>query len=126
MSSLQPLAYHYARDKAFAGPGQCSDGGTAATAGGAAEKGRAEETGGTELPHGLLRYGDSARRKRGGAAHDSLWMHARWRCHRFTLPPGCRCRDAAQQTAGFEAGATLRRGSGDVESVGGWLPPQVR
>src|SRR5439155_1188922 len=64
-------------------------------AGGAAEKGCAEETGGTELPYGLLRYGDSARRKWGGAAHDSLWMHARGRCYRFTRPHGGRYRDAA-------------------------------
>ena len=71
-------------------------------------------------------YGDAERRRWGGAAHDSLWMHARWRCHRITRPPGCRCRDAAQQAAGFEAGATLRRGSGDVESVGGGIHSQVR
>jgi len=44
----------------------------------------------------------------------------------FTRSLGCRCRDAVQQAAGFEAGATLRRGSGDVESVGGGLHPQVR
>src|SRR2546425_172316 len=78
--------------------------GTAAAAGGAAEKGRAKETG-AESPYRNRPCGSSVPPDENGVGRHTIRYGCMpdGRCHRFTRPSGCGCRDAAQQAAGFEA-----------------------